>query len=74
MMPAVLYIDPMLFGYMLEPLLRSQEHNQVQQYAALHLGPAYPNATDPLTVHNECVEGTYLNSFPIDVAHFCFSV
>ncbi|EJC98586.1 DUF1793-domain-containing protein [Fomitiporia mediterranea MF3/22] len=56
-MPAYLYLNPDILGYLLSPLLEYQESTQyTNPYAAQDLGPAFPNATGNANGHNQKIE------------------
>ncbi|VDC04719.1 unnamed protein product [Peniophora sp. CBMAI 1063] len=55
--PAFLYLDPVLCGALLEPLLRFQTNSSYTNgYAALNLGPQYPSAVASTESHSQSIE------------------
>ncbi|KAI0684501.1 hypothetical protein BC835DRAFT_1293062 [Cytidiella melzeri] len=56
-MPAYLYLNPDILGYLLRPLLEYQDSSQYSNaFAAQNLGGSYPNATGDSRAHNQGIE------------------
>ena len=56
-MPVFLFLNPAILGYLLQPLMVSQEGAQNQNaFAALDVGPSYPNATGSTFASNQGIE------------------
>ncbi|KAI0292867.1 hypothetical protein BC826DRAFT_402854 [Russula brevipes] len=57
--PALMYINPSLGAYLLEPLFQLQARPDYDiPYAAADLGPDFPNVTVVRSIHNDEVEQT----------------
>ena len=59
-MPAFLYLNPEIVGYLLSPLLEYQDSSvYTLSYAARNIGSSYPNATADgiLSTHEYSIEG-----------------
>ncbi|KAI0684505.1 hypothetical protein BC835DRAFT_1523871 [Cytidiella melzeri] len=56
-MPAYLYLNPSILGYLLNPLLEYQDSSQYSNaFAAQNLGGNYPNATGNSKAHSQGIE------------------
>ncbi|EJD08023.1 DUF1793-domain-containing protein [Fomitiporia mediterranea MF3/22] len=68
-MPAYLYLNPDILGYLLGPLMEYQESTQyTNPYAAQDLGTAFPNATGNPSGHNQRIEQS-ANMIIMSLAH-----
>ncbi|OSD07070.1 hypothetical protein PYCCODRAFT_1464180 [Trametes coccinea BRFM310] len=57
-MPALLYVNASIIGFLLAPLLDAQDLVTDMSYAAQDIGVAYPNATGIRGPHNQGIEQT----------------
>ncbi|EJC98583.1 uncharacterized protein FOMMEDRAFT_96129 [Fomitiporia mediterranea MF3/22] len=68
-MPAYLYLNPAILGYLLSPLMEYQESTQyTNPYAAQDLGSQFPNATGNSNGHDQGIEHS-ANMLIISLAH-----
>ncbi|KAI0088389.1 hypothetical protein BDY19DRAFT_195871 [Irpex rosettiformis] len=68
-MPAYLYLNPNILGYLLRPLLEFQDSAQyTNPYAAQNLGSSFPNATGNTKAHNQGIEQS-ANMLIMSLAH-----
>ncbi|KAI0292858.1 hypothetical protein BC826DRAFT_1186270 [Russula brevipes] len=68
--PVLMYIDPSLGAYLLEPLFQLQSQPDYDiPYAAADLGPNFPNVTVVRSIHNDEVERLDGNMLIMTYAH-----
>ena len=72
-LPAFLYLNPEIAGYLLSPLLEYQDSPAyTQSYAAKNIGSSYPNATADgiTTIHDYRIEGKVNFLFQLMETHY----